>query len=212
MKIFVQTACGNTPVWKGFMFSELCHTVASGKLCFFMYSLRNLFLSLGVFFFFVCLFKPKSFLRFVCFDLEFFFSVLWHLFNKILESFSKSVFPPSFISMKNWSKTSFMLYKMVADGATVLKSPALVLTIQYLWRASRSVQRAEDCINNVTWYCGKHTWPARLPAAFLADRWVPAGTCTVSCQTTGGHQLQTGRKLLFQLSGSSPSAPASYGL
>lgn len=50
---------------------------------------------------------------------------------------------------------------MVSNGATVFKYPILVLNIQYLWGSRRSVQRAEDYINNVTWYCGKHTWPGK---------------------------------------------------
>lgn len=98
-----------------------------------MYSLRNLFFSICVFF--LCLLKPKSFPLFICFALDFFFSFLWHFSNKNLEIFFKKCF--------------------------LSKNPKLALNIQYLWRARRSVQGAEDGINSVTCYCGKHTWPGK---------------------------------------------------
>lgn len=60
-----------------------------------------------------------------------------------------------------------MLYKMVNNGDAGFKNPILELNIQYLWRATRWVQGAEDYINNVTWYCGKHKRPGKAGSVFF---------------------------------------------
>lgn len=94
----------------------------------------------------------------------------------------------------------------------VSKKPPLELNIQYLWRAKLSVQRAEDYINNVTWYCGKHTWPGEGGSGLFHDRWVFAVSCSVSCHPTGGHQPQTGRRTHVPAVFVLATCAASYGV
>lgn len=96
-----------------FMFSESRHTVASGKLCFLMYSLRSLFSIFG----FVVFVQAKDLSSFLfVLHLGFFFSSLWHLFNKKKPSNLLEKHFLSFIHIK--IEKSFVLFKMVFNGST----------------------------------------------------------------------------------------------
>lgn len=109
-----------------------------------------------------------------------------------------------------------MLYKMVAKRAKVLKKKqnSNTCTEYSVFMKSNALSPEgrglyQQC--HVVLWKTYTAWQCWEQAFFLTDGSLP---CPAECHATlrGGHQLQTGTKLMFQLSLSLPPVPTSCGV